>query len=62
MIETDRQLNSMFKLEAGYSAETSGGLLIALTAEKASDFVSEFERRVEFQKVNKIKSIFRLIG
>lgn len=33
----------MFKLETGYSAETSGGLLVALPPEKANDFIKEIE-------------------
>lgn len=42
--QLDQALQSMFQLEAGRSAETSGGLLIALPATSASGFMEEFKR------------------
>ncbi len=46
MAEVDRHLGGMFRLEKGLSAETSGGLFLALESEeKAKIFIREMEER-----------------
>ena len=42
MYKMDKTKARNFKFEEGYSAETSGGLLICLPKEKATDFIEEF--------------------
>lgn len=44
MIEADTKLKQMFKLKAGYSAETSGGLFVAMSKESAEKFVCEIKQ------------------
>ena len=39
----DKTLDYMFRLEEGYSAETSGGLMVVLPAENAEAFVKEYK-------------------
>lgn len=46
MVRMDEVLNDMFKLKQGYSAETSGGLLVMLPSEEAAiAFCKEIEAR-----------------
>lgn len=44
MLAVDKACNHMFQLLAGFSAETSGGLLLCLPADKAAAYVAEIER------------------
>lgn len=41
MVEIDEACNSMFQLKTGFSAETSGGLVISLPADAAPGFLKE---------------------
>ena len=43
MICSDESLNNMFKLKEGKSAETSGGLLIALDPNSVESFITELK-------------------
>ena len=43
MIKVERHLNNNWKLFYGRSAETSGGLLIMMTPERASMFIKEYK-------------------
>jgi selenide,water dikinase len=43
--ELDKNLGRVFKLTSGTSAETSGGLLIAVSREHAQSFTQEFQKR-----------------
>lgn len=45
MVQVDDACDGMFQLRAGYSAETSGGLLLCLPAETADAYVTEIERQ-----------------
>lgn len=44
MDSIDKHLGNMFKLEEGFSAETSGGLMVVLPAANAEAFISEYKR------------------
>lgn len=44
MARADKELGHMFKLRAGRSAETSGGLLIAMPAQNASAFIADLKK------------------
>jgi len=43
-VQSDSELNEMFKLVAGKSAETSGGLLLAIGPENADSFIEKLEK------------------
>jgi len=43
MLKVDSLVNNMFKLKDGFSAETSGGLLIALPSASANQFIQRFK-------------------
>ena len=43
MARADKELGHMFQLRAGRSAETSGGLLIAMPAQNASAFIADLK-------------------
>ena len=44
MLQADEEMGAMFKLRAGYSAETSGGLLAAFpTLEAAEGFIADLK-------------------
>lgn len=47
MYKMDKTNARNFKFEEGYSAETSGGLLICLPKENAIDFIEEFKKHGE---------------
>ena len=42
-VQSDSELNEMFKLVAGKSAETSGGLLLAIGPENADSFIEKLK-------------------
>lgn len=43
MVKADEQLGNMFSLKSGKSAETSGGLLIAIPKDQSEGFLKEFK-------------------
>jgi len=43
MVKADKEAGDVFKVTNGYAAETSGGLLLALPAEKAAEFQAELK-------------------
>ena len=42
-VKADKEAGDVFKVTNGYAAETSGGLLLALPAEKAAEFQAELK-------------------
>ena len=43
MVVADKEAGNVFKVTNGYAAETSGGLLIALPADKVNAFRAELK-------------------
>jgi selenide,water dikinase len=44
MVKVNKAIGSPFKLLDGFAAETSGGLLLCLPAEKADQFIEEIKK------------------